>query len=104
MKHWILVAALGTGLGAGTTPVMAASTVEKACIKSDRKAASRALCGCIQDVADLTLSNSDQKRAAVFFKDPHKAQETRQSDRNSDEVFWKRYKEFGSTAEAFCAS
>ncbi|MCV2882923.1 hypothetical protein [Actibacterium sp. XHP0104] len=79
-----------------------AGTIESACLKSDRKA-SRQLCGCIQEAADLTLTGRDQKVAAAFFRDPHKAQETRQSDRRSDESFWQRYKEFGTTAEVFCS-
>lgn len=82
----------------------AASTIERACVKSDRRAASKPLCGCIQDVADMTLSRGDQKRAAEFFKEPHKAQVIRQSSRSSDEKFWLRYKEFGQNARTFCKS
>lgn len=80
-----------------STPV-AAGDIERACLGSDRAAANRALCGCIQDAADLTLSTQDQRRAAGFFADPHRAQEVRQSD----ERFWDRYKDFGATAETFC--
>ena len=82
------------------TPV-AAQTIERACAPSERSA-SRRLCGCIQDVADLTLSKRDQQLAASFFRDPHRAQEIRQSDRRSHEAFWDRYKEFGASAEKFC--
>ena len=81
----------------------AAGTIERACNKSDRSAASRELCSCIQEAADATLNNSDQRRAAKFFADPDKAQETRQSDSSSDESFWQRYKSFGQMAEAWCA-
>jgi hypothetical protein len=93
------VLALATPLAAGAA---LAGPIETACIASGRKAASRSLCGCIQDVADLTLDGRDQRRAAVFFRDPHKAQEIRQSDNPSNEAFWLRYKEFGTAAEAFC--
>lgn len=79
-----------------------AKTIERACIQSDRKAATRSLCGCIQEAANLTLNGSDQRLAATFFKDPHRAQVIRQSDRRSHEDFWKRYKNFGATAETFC--
>ena len=79
-----------------------AGDIERACLGSDRSAANGPLCGCIQDAADLTLSTSDQRRAAAFFRDPHRAQEVRQSDRRADEVFWGRYKEFGEAAETFC--
>ena len=77
-------------------------SIESACNSSDRSAANRQLCGCIQDVADLTLQNGDQRLAASFFRDPHKAQEVRQSDRASHESFWQRYKNFGQTAEVYC--
>jgi len=96
----IIVAALCTLLWA---PIASAGPIERACIKSDRKAASSSLCGCIQDAADLVLSNKDQSLAAKFFADPHRAQQIRQSDNSSHEAFWKRYKEFGATAEAFCS-
>lgn len=79
----------------------AAGPIERACLSSER-GASRQLCGCIQQAADLTLSGRDQSRAAAFFRDPHQAQETRQSGRRSDEAFWQRYRSFGQTAEAFC--
>ncbi len=79
-----------------------AGTIERACMKSDRKAANRSLCGCIQNVADLTLSDKDQRLAAKFFKDPHMAQEIRQSDRAAHGVFWEKYKAFGRTAETYC--
>ncbi|ARE42131.1 hypothetical protein RGUI_3990 [Rhodovulum sp. P5] len=79
-----------------------AGPIERACLQSDRPGASRGLCGCIQEVADLTLSRGDQNRAVKFFRDPHQAQEVRQSDRRSDERFWQRYKKFGATAANYC--
>ncbi len=81
-----------------------ASQIERACLQADRATASRALCGCIQNVADQTLRRSDQKLAASFFKNPAKAQEIRQSDAHRNEAFWKRYKSFGETAQRYCAS
>lgn len=79
-----------------------AGTIERACLGSGQSAANPALCGCIQAIADRTLSASDQRMAARFFKDPHMAQVIRQSDRASDEVFWKKYKVFGATAGQHC--
>lgn len=81
---------------------VAAGDIERACLGSERAGGNRALCGCIQEAADVTLSTREQRRAADFFRDPHQAQEVRQSDRRSDELFWDRYKKFGQTAEAFC--
>ena len=97
------LAVLAAAALAVATPV-SAGTIERACLGSDRPGTSRALCGCIQDAADLTLSNRDQRKAAGFFSDPHRAQEIRTSDRGSDEAFWTRYREFGATAETFCRS
>lgn len=80
----------------------AAGTIQQACISSGRTAANYALCGCIQNVANQTLSRSEQRKAASFFSDPHRAQEIRQSDRASDERFWTRYRQFGSVAQNAC--
>jgi hypothetical protein len=79
-----------------------AGPIERACMASDR-GGNRALCGCIQQAADMTLSGGDQRRAAKFFKDPERAHQTWISQRASDDAFWDRYKEFGKTAEATCA-
>ncbi|CUI67566.1 hypothetical protein [Cognatishimia activa] len=80
-----------------------AGPISSACRKSDREAATRRMCNCLQSVANGELSRSDQKLAASFFKDPHKAQEIRQSDRRSHEKFWLRYKDYGQTAAALCS-
>lgn len=79
-----------------------AGMIERACLKSERSAANRTLCGCIQQVADSTLDSKDQRMAVKFFKDPHMAQVIRQSDNSSHEVFWKKYKVFGATAQSYC--
>ena len=76
--------------------------VAKACVASGRDAANRSLCSCVQQVANQSLSASDQRRAAGFFDDPDTAQETRISDRSSDEAFWTRYRAFADRAEATC--
>lgn len=80
----------------------AAGPIERACLRADRPAASSALCGCIQRVASVTLTGSEQRKAAKFFTDPQRAQDTRQSDRASNETFWKRYRRFADSAEASC--
>ncbi|MFD1883774.1 hypothetical protein [Paracoccus pacificus] len=86
-----------------TTPFAVAGPIDSACLRSNRTQANAPLCGCIQQVADMTLSRSDQRRAAGFFKEPHKAQEVRMSKSNADNAFWARYKNFANTAEAYCA-
>lgn len=99
MKRFLVAAAIV----AFTTPLAYAGPIESACLRSERAAANRAVCGCIQQVADMTLRGSDQRKAAKFFKDPHKAQEVRQSTSRSDNEFWARYKSFGEAAQVFCA-
>lgn len=79
-----------------------AETLESACNGSSRAASGRVLCGCIQDVADQTLTSGDQRMAVKFFKDPQKAQEIRQSDQANHEKFWGRYKRFTSAARQLC--
>lgn len=82
---------------------MAAGPISTACLQSDRKARSTALCGCIQAVANDTLTGSDQRRAIDFYADPHSAQEIRQSDRARDENFWRRYTDYAMKSERICS-
>jgi len=101
-----IIAAIG--LAAGMAPALApapaqAGAIERACLQSARASGNRALCGCIQHVADQTLNRGEQRQAARLFKDPQRAQDIRQSSNASHEVFWKRYKAFGATAEATCS-
>ena len=79
-----------------------ANRIERACLQSDRRAASRNLCGCIQRVADQVLTGSDQRRAARFFTDPQRAQEVRKSDTPADDAFWQRWRDFGRAARNIC--
>jgi len=80
-----------------------AGSIEHACNKSPRNA-TRTTCSCIQKVADVKLSNGDQKQAAKFFANPQLAQDTRQSDNPSKERFWLRYKAFGQLAARHCST
>ncbi|MDC0738140.1 hypothetical protein N6L24_07605 [Cognatishimia sp. SS12] len=102
MKPLILSMALAVALVPLQAEITQAGPISTACIKSDRKAVSRRLCNCLQSVANSELSRSDQRIAASFFKDPHKAQEIRQSDRRTHEKFWLRYKGYGQTVAAAC--
>ncbi|MFD2172638.1 hypothetical protein [Rhodobacter lacus] len=97
MKTLVIAAALTL---AGSAAF--AGPIDSACVKAGRTA-DRGLCGCIQQVADATLSRADQRRAAKFFTDPDMAQDVRMSDSRSDEDFWLRYKGFAEAAEAYCA-
>ncbi|VAV88568.1 hypothetical protein MNBD_ALPHA07-417 [hydrothermal vent metagenome] len=77
--------------------------ISQACMASGRDARSRDLCGCIQSVADDMLSNSQQRRAVVFYNNPQLAQEVRQSDRSNDERFWEAYVAYGERAKTTCS-
>ena len=83
-------------------PSSASGPISRACLASDRKARSRQLCGCIQAVADMSLSGRDQSLAASFYRDPQKAQDIRQSDNPIHERFWKKYREYANTSEQIC--
>lgn len=120
MKHVIAILAVAVIAGCSsperfstkTTPVVtraapntqmtASGPISRACLTSDRKARSRALCGCIQAAANQTLSASQQKRAVSFYGNLHHAQEVRQSDRTTDEAFWDAYRAYGDRAERMC--
>ncbi|GKY88891.1 hypothetical protein [Sinisalibacter aestuarii] len=103
MKHLFLAAGLGLSIAAsGAAPAMASGVIQNACLKSDRPAANRELCACLQVVADAVLTPSYQKRGAEFFTDPHKSHETRASGRVADEKFWERWEVFAATAVKHC--
>lgn len=87
---------------APSVPMTASGPLQRACLASDRRARSRALCGCIQAAANQTLSAGQQQRAVSFYSDLHNAQEVRQSDRGSDEAFWEAYRAYGARAERMC--
>lgn len=81
---------------------VASGPISDACLASDRKARSPALCGCIQAVANQTLSGAEQRRALGFYRDPHSAQEVRTSDRPADQRFWETYIAYAERAERVC--
>ncbi|MGJ5619723.1 hypothetical protein [Sulfitobacter sp. MF3-043] len=86
-------------------PVLfATGPIHRACVSANRKAATPARCGCVQAVADQSLDAGDQRRGVQLFKDPHKAQEIRQSKNASNERFWLAWKEFGQNAAAACGN
>ena len=87
-----------------TAPFAVAGPVDNACVRSERGARNPALCGCIQQVANQTLSRSDQRRAARLFRNADEAQEIRMSKSDADNAFWARYKNFAATAEAYCSN
>jgi len=95
----------GNAAGAGGGVVaFATGPIQRACVADNRKAATAARCGCVQAVADRSLSDADQRRGAGLFKDPHKLQEIRQSDNAGNARFWAAWKAFGQDAAAICAA
>ncbi|SLN67275.1 hypothetical protein AQS8620_03138 [Aquimixticola soesokkakensis] len=102
VKSTLIAGVLVSGIGFSPIATAEAGAIERACMSSGRSKASNALCGCIQRVADQHLTNSDQRMAAKFFRNPQKAQDIRQSDRSSHETFWRKYKVFGTAAQNSC--
>ncbi|HHC29958.1 MAG TPA: hypothetical protein ENK80_05295 [Rhodobacterales bacterium] len=80
----------------------AGGVIERGCLKSPRPGAGRALCACLQQVADATLSASQQRRGAAFFADPHKSQTVKASDRPADDRFWAKWEAFAAAAVTHC--
>lgn len=93
MLTWTAPAPVQAGVG----------VIDRACRQSNRAAATPALCRCIQRVANDSLSRSERRKVAKWFKDPQKAQATRQSNRRGAETLWERYKAFGERAARVCA-
>ena len=90
------------GARAAPTVLYATGPIAQACRGGGRKQASRARCGCVQAVANRSLSAADQRRGARFFNNPQHAQDIRQSDNASNERFWKAWKAFGDDAARLC--
>ncbi len=105
------LAACGGGASSYTTrgayappQLYATGPLQRACMAQDRRAATSSRCGCVQAVADRELSSTEQRRGVKAFKDPHKMQEWRQSDRTSDNAFWSTWKAFGESAARYCSN
>jgi len=102
MKTQVAALSLGLVFGAFADTAQAGGAIEKACLSSNRDAANRTLCACIQKVANATLSAAEQSRGAKFFADPHQSQEVRASDTHADNLFWEHWQRFGETAAQYC--
>ena len=83
-------------------PQASANVIETACRQLDTASATAARCRCVGEVATQSLTKSDQRKVATWFKDPHQAQVVRQSDKRRDEKLWARYKAFGDAAARSC--
>lgn len=98
-----IVAAVLTAIALTAIPVAAeASRIENACVRSDRAAATRARCACVQRVANQHLTRADQRQASRFFRDPDRAHQVRFSRDERDRAFWQRYRAFADAAETLC--
>ena len=95
------IAAISVAVLFGPSDV-SANPIETACIQSDRPGVTRELCRCIGGAAAMTLSQSDMREGARFFRDPGRAQEVQLSDTRRDDAFWSRWQRFGETAEQLC--
>jgi hypothetical protein len=108
-KNWMQdLMRAGRGLAVILGTVLAASLpghagpIDAACLSSGRDEANRTVCACVQQVADQTLDNADQRRAARFFRDPELAHKTMMSQSARDTAFWARWESFGAQAELYC--
>lgn len=88
--------------GARKVQPVAYGPISDACIASGREKRSRQLCGCIQAVANRTLTRAQQNRAVLFYSDPDMAESTRMSDAPDDKRFWDAYKGYAEKAQDQC--
>lgn len=102
MTRQLIAAAIAGASFFFAADIALAGPIERACLQSDRDAANRQVCRCIQRVANAVLESGDQRRAASFFKDPDRAQDVRMSQSRRDDAFWDRYKTFGEQATMAC--
>lgn len=102
MRYFLMIGAMASLAACGGGSRGATGDISQACLEANRRAATPQLCSCVQQVANQSLSGGDQTRAARFFEDPQLAQDTRQSDRRSDEQFWQRYRAFSDLAAQIC--
>ena len=102
MKQFLLIAFCAASLTA-VAPLANASQIKQACLASDREAATRDRCSCIQRVADQALTRSEQRTVSKWFTDPHKAQVLKMSKSARDDALWDRYQNFGQMAQAICS-
>jgi hypothetical protein len=104
LKIRFLATGLIAGLAVGVfAPAAFANPIERACLQSDRPGATRQLCRCIGEAANMTLSPTDMREGARFFRDPGRAQEIQLSDTRRNDAFWSRWQQFGRTAEELCS-
>lgn len=98
------------GGGSNRAPVsapvaqFASGPIGNACLIGGRKSASRALCGCVQAAADISLNAADQRRGARFFVDSAAVQDMQLSDTPAAEAFWDRWKAFSELAKGMCTT
>ncbi len=104
MKNVVLALGLGVVLAGGlaSSAAQARGVIENACLRSDRPAANRVLCNCIQQVADAVLTSGEQRQGARFFADPHLSQDAKMSTRETDREFWLRWEAFAAGAVKYC--
>ena len=94
--------ASGARASASSATLYASGPIASACRAAGRKEASRARCGCVQAVANRSLSSSEQQRGVPFFNNPQRSQDVRQSGNASNERFWKKWKTFSTQAGRMC--
>jgi hypothetical protein len=103
MKNVMLALGLGLGLAGGVPAAAEArGAIESACLRSDRPAANRVLCGCIQRVADAVLTSGDQRKGARFFADPELSQTAKMARGEADLRFWQKWEAFSDGAVKNC--
>jgi hypothetical protein len=97
----IFAASIAFGcVGAG--PSHAWQVIEAACKITGGPGASLQFCTCMQQVADLSLSLTEQKLAAFFLRNPGEAGEIKRRNPAHHQTFWTRFESFSLSTRRHC--
>lgn len=78
------------------------NVVEAACKVTGGPGASVEFCSCMQQVADLSLSLSEQKLAAYFLRNPARASRIGKANPAARKGFWQRFESFNLSTRRHC--
>lgn len=85
-----------------SAPAFASGPIGTACLNHRRTGATPARCSCVQAAANQTLSQAQQKRSVLFFSEPGKLQDIRQSSAPANARLWDAWQRFADTAQTLC--
>ncbi len=100
--HRIRVGAAGlVFLCLGAVPALAGNSIEAACRVNGGPTDRGAFCSCMQTVANMSLTQTDQRLAAFILRDPGRAGRMMKTV-GARQDFWDRFDVFASATRTHC--